>query len=297
MTGFHLKDSRIDTGAATLHAEQAGDEMPALVFLHYWGGSSRTWHLVIERLAASARCVAIDHRGWGQSSAPAAGYGIGDLSADALAVITALGLTDYLLVGHSMGGKVAQMLASQRPGGLRGVVLVAPAPAKPILIPDAVRAQMAGAYTSRDTVIATLDSVLRHATLSDVLREQVIEDSLAGAAQAKHDWPARTIIEDVSAGLGHIDVPVLVVAGEHDRVEPVDVMQSNVIAEACLAKQTACDAATYVCDQAVQLHGGTGYMHGTEVERHYRDARILPIGGGATEVLTDLAARLLGYAS
>ncbi len=72
---------------------------------------------------------------------------------------------------------------------------------------------------------------------------------------------------------------------------------SNVIAEACLAKQTACDAATYVCDQAVQLHGGTGYMHGTEVERHYRDARILPIGGGATEVLTDLAAKLLGYAS
>jgi acyl-CoA dehydrogenase len=70
-----------------------------------------------------------------------------------------------------------------------------------------------------------------------------------------------------------------------------------VVAEACLAKQTAVDCATYVCDQAVQLHGGTGYMHGTEVERHYRDARILPIGGGADEVLADLAAKLLGYAS
>lgn len=70
----------------------------------------------------------------------------------------------------------------------------------------------------------------------------------------------------------------------------------SVIAEACLAKQTAVDCSTYVCDQAVQLHGGTGYMHGTEVERHYRDARILPIGGGASEVLTDLAAKLLGYA-
>jgi acyl-CoA dehydrogenase len=69
----------------------------------------------------------------------------------------------------------------------------------------------------------------------------------------------------------------------------------QVIAEACLAKQTAVDCATYVCDQAVQLHGGAGYMHGTEVERHYRDARILPIGGGASEVLTDLAAKLLGY--
>ncbi|MCB0893988.1 MAG: acyl-CoA dehydrogenase family protein [Nocardioidaceae bacterium] len=83
------------------------------------------------------------------------------------------------------------------------------------------------------------------------------------------------------------------VARRHVGVAPE--MQSNVIAEACLAKQTAVDCSTYVCDQAVQLHGGTGYMHGTEVERHYRDARILPIGGGASDVLTDLAAKLLGY--
>jgi acyl-CoA dehydrogenase len=69
----------------------------------------------------------------------------------------------------------------------------------------------------------------------------------------------------------------------------------NLIAEACLAKQTAVEACAHVVDEAVQLHGGTGYMHGTEVERHYRDARILGIGGGATEVLTDLTARLLGY--
>jgi acyl-CoA dehydrogenase len=68
-----------------------------------------------------------------------------------------------------------------------------------------------------------------------------------------------------------------------------------VVAEACLAKQTAVDCAAYVCDRAVQLFGGTGYMHGTEVERHYRDARILPIGGGADEVLRDLTAKLMGY--
>jgi acyl-CoA dehydrogenase len=70
-----------------------------------------------------------------------------------------------------------------------------------------------------------------------------------------------------------------------------------VVAEACLAKQTAVETAVAVCDAAVQLHGGTGYLHGTEVERHYRDARILPIGGGATEVLAEVAARLLGYSS
>jgi acyl-CoA dehydrogenase len=69
------------------------------------------------------------------------------------------------------------------------------------------------------------------------------------------------------------------------------------LVEALHAKATAVEAAAYVCDRAVQLHGGAGYLHGTEVERQYRDARILGIGGGATEVLNDLNARLLGYAS
>jgi acyl-CoA dehydrogenase len=67
------------------------------------------------------------------------------------------------------------------------------------------------------------------------------------------------------------------------------------VAEACLAKNGAVAACDWVVDQAVQLHGGMGYMRESEVERHYRDARILGIGGGATEVLTDLVAKLLGY--
>jgi acyl-CoA dehydrogenase len=67
------------------------------------------------------------------------------------------------------------------------------------------------------------------------------------------------------------------------------------VAEACLAKNAAVAACDWVVDQAVQLHGGMGYLRESEVERHYRDARILGIGGGATEVLVDLAAKLLGY--
>ena len=69
------------------------------------------------------------------------------------------------------------------------------------------------------------------------------------------------------------------------------------LVEALHAKRLGVDAADHCVDQAVQLHGGTGYMHGTEVERHYRDSRILGIGGGANEVLDDLAAKLLGFTS
>ena len=69
------------------------------------------------------------------------------------------------------------------------------------------------------------------------------------------------------------------------------------LVEALHAKKLGVDAASYCVEEAVQIHGGTGYMHGTEVERHYRDARILGIGGGANEVLDDLAAKLLGFTS
>ncbi|MFZ2175614.1 MAG: acyl-CoA dehydrogenase family protein [Rhodococcus sp. (in: high G+C Gram-positive bacteria)] len=67
------------------------------------------------------------------------------------------------------------------------------------------------------------------------------------------------------------------------------------IAEVCFAKNTAVEAGEWVANQAVQLFGGLGYMSESEVERQYRDMRILGIGGGTTEILTGLAAKRLGY--
>lgn len=69
----------------------------------------------------------------------------------------------------------------------------------------------------------------------------------------------------------------------------------DVILAAVQAKKTAVEACDFVVDRAVQFHGGMGYMRESEVERHYRDARVLGIGGGSTEVMDDLAARLLGF--
>jgi acyl-CoA dehydrogenase len=64
--------------------------------------------------------------------------------------------------------------------------------------------------------------------------------------------------------------------------------------EAVVAKNVSVAACEWVVSEAVQIFGGMGYMRESEVERHYRDARILGIGGGATEVMTDLAAKLMG---
>jgi len=64
---------------------------------------------------------------------------------------------------------------------------------------------------------------------------------------------------------------------------------------AAMAKNTATDMCSFVCDQAVQLHGGAGYMRETLVERLYRDARLYPIGGGTREIMNEVIAKLEGY--
>src|SRR6266478_4136923 len=115
---------RIDVDGIQINVRDRGTGKPSLVFLHYWGGSSRTRTEVIDDLAHDHRCIAIDHRGWGESDAPGPGYGIDDLTGDALGVIRKLKLQDFVVVGHSMGGKVAQLLASRRPAGLKGLILV-----------------------------------------------------------------------------------------------------------------------------------------------------------------------------
>lgn len=61
-----------------------------------------------------------------------------------------------------------------------------------------------------------------------------------------------------------------------------------------MAKNQAVSACDLAVDTAVQLHGGMGYLRETEVERHYRDSRILGIGGGTTEIMKEIIAKQIG---
>lgn len=67
-----------------------------------------------------------------------------------------------------------------------------------------------------------------------------------------------------------------------------------VVTEVAMAKNIAVAACDQVVDQALQLHGGYGYLRDAEVERHYRDARILGIGGGTTEIMNEIIAKGMG---
>jgi pimeloyl-ACP methyl ester carboxylesterase len=218
----------IDTGAAMniktngieLNVDRCGSGDTTLLYLHYWGGSARTWRPVTAALPDDYAHVAVDLRGWGDSARPDAGYGLVDMAADVHGVIEALGLERYVLVGHSMGGKLAQYVAADRPAGLLGLVLVAPAPPQPLALDAARRDAMVHAYDDAASVHATLDHVLTAGPLPPALRSQVVADSLRGAAAAKQAWPHGAMAEDITARARRIDVPVTVVSGELDRVDP-----------------------------------------------------------------------------
>lgn len=202
---------------------------PTLVFLHYWGGSARTWSLVADGLA-DRDILTSDFRGWSRSRHLPGPYTLRQLADDTLATIAAAGLTDYVLVGHSMGGKVAQLIAGEQPVGLRGVVLVGSGPAKPAAeVTPAYQEGLSHAYDSAESVAAARDDILTATKLPEPIRSQIVVDSRSAADAARAEWPLHGMAEDITESARAITAPTLVVAGENDQVEPVDVLCDHLL--------------------------------------------------------------------
>jgi len=220
-----MTDHTIQTRGARIAFTDRGAGETAYLFLHYWGGSSRTWAGVIAKLKARARCVALDQRGWGLSQALDGRYDLDAMADDVEDVVVALGLKHYVLVGHSMGGKVAQIVAARDTTPLAGLVLVAPAPPKAMPVPAEQRTLMLASYGTREGVEQAI-SVLAGRPLSGAEREQVIVDTLAGAPGAKREWTERGMVAAVGPRLRDFTGPVRVVVGELDRVERPEALRA-----------------------------------------------------------------------
>ncbi|KAG4423339.1 hypothetical protein IFR04_003573 [Cadophora malorum] len=207
---------------------------PSLIFLHFWGGSSLTFKPLISSLSTQIHTLSIDFRGWGLSTGPTdpSGYSINTLVSDIETLLPKLNIQDFILVGHSMGGKVAQLIAGRNlVPGLKGVVLLAPAPPTPLELPEEMRDQQRKAYCSAESAEFVVRNVLSSCKppLSDTIVSSLVEDMLKGNVYAREAWPSYGMGEDMVAEARKIDVPVLVVAGSLDRVEPVERLRSEVL--------------------------------------------------------------------
>lgn len=115
-----------ETNGLSTHYLRTGGAKPAVVLLHGLMGSGACWTLLARALENDFDVVMPDARGHGDSSAPPHGYRYDDLAGDVEGFVHGLQLTRPVLVGHSMGGMTAALVASRGREPLRGLVLVDP---------------------------------------------------------------------------------------------------------------------------------------------------------------------------
>lgn len=102
-----------------------GGDGPAVLLLHGWTASADlNWASAYDDLAAAGyRVLAPDHRGHGRGLRPLVPFRLADCAADAASVVRALGIQQSIVVGYSMGGAIAQLMARNHPDVVSGLVL------------------------------------------------------------------------------------------------------------------------------------------------------------------------------
>nr|WP_295876507.1 alpha/beta hydrolase [uncultured Chitinophaga sp.] len=153
------------TNSIHLHYTRTGGDKPPVILLHGLMTNGLCWTDLARTLEKDYNVIMPDLRGHGQSAVPVHGYRYDDHADDIAGLINALALPSPVLIGHSMGGMVAAVVASRKPSLLRGLVLADPT----FLSPEVQR-------EVRDSDVADQHRKALHMSL----------DELMAAARARH---------------------------------------------------------------------------------------------------------------
>jgi non-heme chloroperoxidase len=210
------------------------DDRPVLL-VHGFGSGQAMWSSQIPGLVdAGLRCITFDRRGHGRSDVPGRGYDLDTLAGDIAAVAGHLNLGDAVLAGHSLGAAEAiRYLTAHADGRIAGLVLSAPTapalrrgPGNPGgIAPDVFRLAR---QAMRDDPGAAIQSVSTEdflgpghtvsALQSDATRRQFVDLPLQ-VLLATFDTNSAA---DLRADLAVIDVPTLIIQGDADKNNPLE---------------------------------------------------------------------------
>ncbi|KAI9654224.1 MAG: hypothetical protein M1821_006752 [Bathelium mastoideum] len=230
MSIFNLAKGGCIQYQTTKPTTTGSDIKPTLVFVHYWGGSIRTWRKVIAGLQETYPTVAVNLPGWAGSTLPEGDniqITIAFQARSVLDLLLSLPVElkgrGFVLVGHSMGAKICMAIAAMAVGeqsiSVKGLAFVAPAPPSSLVLPSEMRDQQRTAYNSAESATFTVTNIL---SSRDLLTDEdvsiAVEDSLGGSKSAKEAWPLYGMGEEIMILKGN-GMAVVVVAGENDVVE------------------------------------------------------------------------------
>jgi 3-oxoadipate enol-lactonase len=204
---------------------------PAVVFIHGIGGSARVWSPQMASFAVSGFApVALDLPGYG-GRPPVQAMDFDALAADVEAAIDQSGLSRPILVGHSMGGMIAQTALRRRPDGYSAAVLVCTSPAfgnadggfQKTFVADRLGPLDAG-KSMADLAPKMVDRMIGPAA-NPAGRAHAVEVMSAVPADTYRAAVRCLVGFDERANLGKIAVPVLCLAGEKDPNAPAAVVE------------------------------------------------------------------------
>jgi 3-oxoadipate enol-lactonase len=219
---------QVDDGIA-LEVRESGAG-PALLLVHGFGGAKEDFADHVDALAARHRVVIFDHRGHGESDGPddVAAYSLDRMVADTLQVADALGIDDFRLLGHSMGGMVARRLLLAQPERVEALVLMDTSPGPvPGLDPDLVDLAAGIAIEQgKETLKPLLDEA---ATLETPSYQRLLLERPGYQDFVDYKWAAISgvmwgaIARDIThqpdqlALLAGVTCPTLVIVGDQDQ--------------------------------------------------------------------------------
>ncbi len=185
--------------------------------LHYWAGAGHEFDQVARLLSPDYRLLAPDLGGFGGAPAPPHGFSVAAYADAVAGFIEAENPGRYVLVGHSMGGKIALELAARQPAGLAGVVLLSPSPPGPEPMTDEDRQASLQAWGKPAEAEKTVRKITARPLLAAATR-QIVADNLASSRAAWEAWLLRGSREDISARMVLVEVPCALIAGDQDAV-------------------------------------------------------------------------------
>lgn len=231
MDATTIRKAKADDGAGIAY-RTIGAGPCNLLLMHGWGGagSGHSWAEVVKCLDMTGlRLIVVDLRGHGHSDRPEAGFTVENFARDMIAVADDCGAESFISVGYSMSGRWAQWIACREPRRVAGQILIAPAPATALALPDEVLERWMEDISDR----SRFEQFVAQFT-KDPLAAEIVNAYFADASQ---NWPyalrqtysmCRT--PDFCSDLGSTRTPTLVLAGRADPMFSPDFLREQILA-------------------------------------------------------------------
>jgi non-heme chloroperoxidase len=204
-----------------LHYVERGAENPSrvVIMLHGYTDSSYSYQSLMDRLDPTIQAIAIDQRGHGDSSKPGCCYAPQDFASDVVAFMDARKIQTATIVGHSMGGVIAQLVALRAPERVSGLVILGSSAS---FSSPAVEGLLGAVKEMTEPV----DRKFAHEFQASMFTEPIAASALEPYVDASMKVPARVWRDvlmqlapiDLRKDLRHIKARTLILWGDKDEV-------------------------------------------------------------------------------